>query len=169
MPLKISMPKALQAAMHYSWQLDIAIGHLFPCQSTVNGEVQNALAPNKHHYVYNWHRERLIWGTFHDNERRLRSTSDISSSHLPAQRLNRPLGEGDACFAFHGLSLKLFPVFCLHYTHTRTRTHTHTHRARTCSDVRLKRTHTDTLWFTYTWADTHSQHRDRLLSFPMNF
>lgn len=43
---KISMPKALQAAMNNSWEFNIEIGHLFPCQSTVKGELQNALAPN---------------------------------------------------------------------------------------------------------------------------
>lgn len=46
MPSKISLPKALQAAMNNSREFNIEIGHLFPCQSTVNGELQNALAPN---------------------------------------------------------------------------------------------------------------------------
>lgn len=40
------MPKALQAAMNNSRWFNIEIGHLFPCQSTVKGELQNALAPN---------------------------------------------------------------------------------------------------------------------------
>lgn len=47
MPPKISIPEALRAAAMNNWcRFNIEIGHLFPRQSCVNAELQDALAPN---------------------------------------------------------------------------------------------------------------------------
>lgn len=89
-------------------------------------------------YVLNWHWKHNMLSMFYFNEQTVDFLGHLSSRHMfcsVVELVSLRLAEGDACSAFSGLSLKLFPVFL--WTHMHGRTRMHTLRASTCSNVAM--------------------------------